>query len=242
LLVGNDDLSNPNNVFTQKCISVMGEMSQFAKQDGFVVGMAPAESYMDPSTSEFDFNLLHNYSEWTELQPNFNYHGRNIYSLLYHQYKTTNTGEETFDFVSFQLYEGYSHAVYNISVLGTHPSTFLSSFVKRVLEGWNITTYTSSSVNIQIPRTRVVIGLANGWADGSKFLLVWPEELVHGYELLKADSINPRGFMFWNIADEGKIVVDKSGTSRPFWMAKGLNSFLHTRSYHSINLTNNTHW
>ena len=211
----------------------MGEMSQLAKQDGYIVGMAPAESYMDPSTSEFDYNLLHNYPEWTELQPNFNYHGRNIYSYLYSQYRTTTSGEDTFDFISFQLYEGYSHAVYNISILGTQPSLYLQSFVEMVLKGWDIATFSSSSISVHVPRTHLVVGLANGWADGNKFLLVWPEELVAGYESLKAAGIHPRGFMFWNIADEGINAVDKSGVSRPFWMARGLNSFLHTRTQYS---------
>ncbi len=84
-------------------------------------------------------------------------------------------------------------------------------------------------MSIAIDRSRLVIGLANGWADGQKFLLVWPDEIVEAYENLKVLGMNPRGFMFWDIADEGVVAVDKSGTSRQFWMAKGLNSFLHTR-------------
>ena len=231
LITGNDDMKNPNNVFTEACIEVMGKMSQFAKSDGFVVSMAPAESYMDPTTTELDNNLLHNYPEWEELQPDFHYHGRNIYAYLLHEYGTTIEGEDTFDFISIQLYEGYSHAVYNMSVLQMNPSAFLESYVPMVLSGWNISRNTSSNaMKIHIDRSRLVIGLANGWADGQKFLLAWPDEFVDGYNNLKSVGMHPRGFMFWDIADEGVAAVDKAGTSRPFWMASGLNSFLHTRS------------
>lgn len=50
------------------------------------------------------------------------------------------TGEEvpTFDFVSIQLYESYSHAVYNVSVLATSPADYLVSFVQTVLAGWEV--------------------------------------------------------------------------------------------------------
>lgn len=52
---GNDDLSSPNNRFTEACLCLMGEMSQLGKADGYVVSMAPAESYLDPTTSHFDY-------------------------------------------------------------------------------------------------------------------------------------------------------------------------------------------
>ena len=60
----------------------MGEMSQMAKRDGYFVTMAPAESYLDPTTSQFDLSLKHNYPEWESLQPNFHYHGRNSYAYM----------------------------------------------------------------------------------------------------------------------------------------------------------------
>lgn len=34
-------------------LDLMGEMSQRAKRDGWVVAMAPMESYLDPYTHEF---------------------------------------------------------------------------------------------------------------------------------------------------------------------------------------------
>jgi hypothetical protein len=72
-------------------------------------------------------------------------------------------------------------------------------------------------------------GLANGWADGTKTLRVWPEEAGAAFAALGAlsSSLLPRGFMFWDIADEGMV---PPGSEREMWMARGLNSFLHTRS------------
>lgn len=228
---GNDELKNPNNVLTMECMHLMGTMSQLGKRAGFVVSMAPAESYMDPTTSRFDHILLHTYPEWEELEPDFHYHGHNSYAFIYSKYGLLGDGSHTFDFVSIQLYEGYSHALYNISIEKVSPSAYLESYVPFVVNGWSIDSpaIDPSTMQIKIPANRLVIGLANGWADNSKFLLVWPEELIGGYEALKRAGIQPRGFMFWDIADEGLSAVASKGDERPFWMARGLNSFLHTR-------------
>ena len=51
---GNDDMNSKYNVFTTECLDLMGEMSQLAKKDGYIVAMAPAESYLDPTTTLFD--------------------------------------------------------------------------------------------------------------------------------------------------------------------------------------------
>lgn len=176
----------------------------------------------------------------------------------------------TFDFVSIQLYESYSHAVYNTTVPSPPQSRvdYLVDFVDMVLHGWEVqlpaTVPQASSaatlndadgnsattvVRIQIAPTQLVIGLANGWADGVKALLLWPEEAGAAYRILQERSRGtgentpvvsdgmpargermsggvPRGFMFWDIADEGAVVA---GTDKQMWMAKGLNRFMHTR-------------
>lgn len=210
---------------------LMGEMSQLAKRSGLIVSMAPAESYMDPSSSIFDHILLHNYPEWEELQPDFHYHGRNPYAYIYEKYGAMEDGTNTFDFVSIQLYEGYSHALYNITISPqVSPSEYLISFVNLVSSGWIIETGNQASEAIvKIPPSQLVIGLANGWADNRKFLLIWPEDLEDGYNALNLAGFNPRGFMFWDIADEGISTMDPSGEMRPFWMARGLNRILRTR-------------
>jgi hypothetical protein len=38
------------NHFTVESLDMMGRLSQLAKSDGFIVAMAPAESYLDPTT------------------------------------------------------------------------------------------------------------------------------------------------------------------------------------------------
>jgi hypothetical protein len=58
---GNDDMNSKYNTFSVDCINLMGEFSQLAKKDGYIVAMAPAESYLDPTTSEFDRKLSHLY-------------------------------------------------------------------------------------------------------------------------------------------------------------------------------------
>ena len=86
------------------------------------------ESYVDLTTSVFDRSLLHEYDEWKTLQPGFAYHGHNVYSYLLDRYAlyTTSQGTQlpTFDFVTIQLYEGYSHAEYNITIDMQSPLTF----------------------------------------------------------------------------------------------------------------------
>ena len=52
-------------------------------------------------------------------------------------------GEEeygtTFDFVTIQLYEGYSHAEYNITRTGSvSPEEYLHRFVHAVTSGWQV--------------------------------------------------------------------------------------------------------
>jgi hypothetical protein len=230
---GNDDLSSPYNYFTTDCLDLMGTMSQLAKKDGYIVSMAPAESYLDVTTGLFDRSLTHNYPEWETLQPNFHYHGRNVYGYLLSSYGQTVTdisfGETipTFDFVSIQLYESYTHAVYNVSILGTSSSDYLIQYIPLLYGGWDVNLSNSSVSHLSIPPTQLVIGLANGWADGTKSLLVWPEEAGVAYQHLEQLNLQPRGFMFWDIADEGRVVA---GTNREMWMASGLNEFLHVRS------------
>jgi hypothetical protein len=113
-LEGNDDMTSPINHFTAKEMAVIGEMSQYAKQDGFIVTMTPAESYFDHTTNNFSLSLSHNLPEWEILQPDFNYRGQNAYALLWSKYGKTYMADkkavDTFDLVTIQIYEGFSHS------------------------------------------------------------------------------------------------------------------------------------
>ena len=56
--------------------------------DGYIVSMAPPESYLDPTTSLYDGYLLHSYPEWEPLVE-FNYHGWNSYAYFLAKFGTT---------------------------------------------------------------------------------------------------------------------------------------------------------
>jgi len=258
---GTDEVENPRNTFTKACLDTMGRISQLAKQNGYLFALAPAESYLDPTTSAFDRNLTHTYAEWDSIVPNFTYHGHNPYAYLLARYgktpviaeagkamtvtereegaavKTVEAAEaavETFDFVTIQLYEGYSHAEYSHSILhesaGEHLRTLIASFAA----GWWVDFSSDDEVGeefssclIKLDTPRLVIGLANGWAGDGKFLLLYPNEVHEAHRKLLEANLAPRGYAFWNILDEGKSSVRRP--EEPVYMAKGLNSFLHIR-------------
>lgn len=51
LTAGADNQSSPINTFTVPCLDLVGQFSQLAQQDGYVVSLVPPESYLDPTTS-----------------------------------------------------------------------------------------------------------------------------------------------------------------------------------------------
>lgn len=214
-----------------------------------------SESYLDPTRSRFDRSLLHQYEEWIPTVPGFHYHGLNTYAYLIDRYGTYGSSSssaldgsssmlsETFDFITIQLYEGYSHAEYNTTQLSVTSlnvtqnqlaSDYITDFVRSVAKGWMIDY--SRDVALQYPRqsrmsipsSRIVIGLANGWAGDGKFFLAYPDQLHLAYQALSDADLQPRGFAFWDILDEGKCSPQKP--SEPVWMAAGLNRFLHVRN------------
>jgi hypothetical protein len=180
--------------------------------------------------------VTHAYPEWSDLQPDFKYHGRNVYAYLLAKYGETvlpvtnsavtdgdgvksnsksndrnheessqsqsqNSGGEeegdttvdTFDFITVQLYEGYSHVQYKTQVLHMSPALVLCDLARRLYNGWNVDfstdreieplSFPSSSssfqsaltqrVRVRVKKTQLVIGLANGWAGDGKFLLLY---------------------------------------------------------------------
>lgn len=153
-----------------------------------------AESYLDPTKNTFDRSLLHNYAEWEPLVPNFNYHGLNTYAYILDRYGISGpSNQRTFDFVTIQLYEGYSHAEYNTTILKQSPAEYVNRWVQKVLAGWVIdysadTELLYPHVNqLVLDRTQLVVGLANGWAGDGKFFLMYPDEVCL-YLILRNDS------------------------------------------------------
>lgn len=107
-LEGNDDVASPYNTFAAPVLDLVGQFSQLAQADGFVVTLVPPESYLDPVTAPtYNRSLLFDYPDgW---QPAFKYHGRNAYALLLAKYGTTTTptaAVPTFDLVMIQVRGG----------------------------------------------------------------------------------------------------------------------------------------
>ena len=79
---------------------------------------------------------------------------------------------------------------------------------------------------IKVPEDKILIGLANGWAN-DKFLFFDKKNIVEGYNYLKKQKKDVRGFMFWDITDEGKISQSNNTEDKsPFYMTKILNKIL----------------
>ena len=221
---GNDNKESTNNYFTYKELDIMGEFSQLLKKEGYIVSMAPPESYLDPTTSEFSLSLLHNYPEWEKEFPDFAYHGKNAYAYLIAKFSIN-----TFDFVSIQLYEGYAHSLYKYERENKTLGEIMDELIGNLTKGYIVDFSKDENSGlekklIKLSEEKIVIGLANGWASG-KFLFIDKEGIVNGYNYLKEKNKDIRGFMFWNIFDEGKIPQSQNtDDKKPFYMAKVLNS------------------
>ena len=217
---GHDDFSNSINKFTFKELDLMGQLSVLLKKNNYIVSMAPAESYLDPFNEEFSLSLLFNHKEWENEVPKFNYHGRNVYAYLIKKF-----GIETFDFISFQFYEGYTHALYKFQREKKFFGDILMEFLSKVKNGF----YVDFSMvkesgfgreKIIIPEDKIVIGLANGWAN-ERFLFVPKNDIISSYKFIKENNYDIRGMMFWDIKDED---IERDG--EPFNMAKIFNEIL----------------
>lgn len=259
---GNDDFASKYNTFTTSCLDMMGQISQLAKRDKYIVAMAPAESYLDPTRPTFDRSLTHTYTEWEPIVPGFAYHGLNTYAYLLVKYGTTedvsssasldcaldSTSEggrqseetslptviPTFDFVTVQLYEGYSHAQYQLFNKKQNAIAYFKTLLGAYYNGYEVDFSQDSELNppmrrelVQVPPQRLVIGLANGWAGDGKFFFISPEEVEEIHAALVRDELAPRGYAYWNMKDEG--LSSPLRPDAPVWFAAGLNKFLKTR-------------
>jgi hypothetical protein len=230
---GHDDVSSPNNHFTVEVLDMIGRVSQLAKRDGYVVSIAPMESYLDPSTSDFNRSCRLTNPEWQPLVPAFTYHGRNVYAYLLARYGRTpfsDAGDaagagagdaDTFDMVMLQLYESYSHFGHAVGMRGEPPAAALVRLVRALRDGWRVNFSADPALGlpdaqIAVPPARLVIGLANAWAepDGPpphKALFVRPGALAPGWAELAAEGAAPRGAGFWSAVHEGDVLRGGGG-------------------------------
>ena len=101
---------------------------------------------------------------------------------------------ESVDAVSVQLYEGYSSACYAL----TRGGASLSAYAQEVAAGLSTKGVTTGADVVRVPREKLLLGFANGWADNEKFIRVEPEDAARAVE-----ALGLRGAMYWVIDEEG---------------------------------------
>ena len=120
-LEGNDSLTSQWNYLSPACARLMADLSSLLHNDGYIVSMAPPESYFDLQTSSFSLylNLTYPTDVWPNADPVFSYHGRNSYAAPYALSPTA------FDFINLQIYETQVSACESVSILN---ATSVTSF------------------------------------------------------------------------------------------------------------------
>lgn len=215
------DDTGKKNVFTQQQMQLIGEMSIAAKQGRYYVSMAPAQSYLDVEEARFDLDVTHA-PVWKR---EFKYHGRNLYAfwlVFYGEAEVEGEKIQTFDWISVQFYEGWSRMGYELAS-GVDFKEYMTDVVEKMERGWEVHFGERGRKVVQVPREKLVIGIANGWASAyppvDKFVLVMPDEIRNWWDSRIA------GTMFWTIAEEGKEVGGEK-----LFMAKELAAILHGKA------------
>jgi len=200
-------------------VDLVVDFSKRARADGYVVGLAPAESYLD-ALSDGAVSLSLNeqpLSPWpADVLPGgtFPYAGRNAYAEVLRRLG----GSDGIDFCSVQFYEGYSRACFETTRRGTPLSEHLVRVARSFADGKSFgvvheaavddDSKKASSFRLVVPPAKLVLGFANGWADGTKFLRGDPGEIVAAFARLRALGLEPRGTMFWVLDEEGAKADD----------------------------------
>jgi len=86
---------------------------------------------------------------------------------------------DTFDFVDIQLYETYNRAFINITLDKQSASSFMINQVNMISEGWmvdfsSVPELEYNSTIVRVPKEKLLIGLANSWADPKKVQIIEP--------------------------------------------------------------------
>ena len=205
-LEGHDDLRSPTNKFSLECLDKMGRISQYAHDNGHCIGIAPPQSYLDLHNRQFSccVNLTHSERPW---HADFHYFGKNVYAYLLAKYQSY------VDFVSIQFYKSYSRAGMSVYYHKMAPSKYLESYVNQLVEMDEAfpvdfdqdPTVGLPSQKVPLPLPKLVLGFANGWAlnMGDKALYFKPKSIQIAYQRLQDAGRAPRGFMFWELGEEG---------------------------------------
>ena len=216
---GHDDVQSPTSKFTMATLDIMADFSVEAKKHGLIVSMAPAESYLDAAAegggvdARFSLDLGLPPRAWTSgphaadddkhlIEANgFRHAGRQCYA-----YVLQRAGVETFDWISVQLYEAYSPFAHDVGRRQRPQREALMTRVAGLVGGYTVTHLPpdKSEYVVRVPPSKVVLGIANQWADGVKFCRVDPSAMREAYEATAARyGEGFLGTMFWTIEEEG---------------------------------------
>jgi chitinase len=203
---GADTKGSPANSFPTDLIELCGTFALAAKRDGYISTMVPPQSYLECGVPRFDpEGSVEHADEWAE---SFAYHGQNTYAPLLAKYA------HGYDLVIIQLYEGFSRAGHAILDQHVEPTTYLTELARNCSAGWEVDfegAYGLQKHTISVPASKLVIGLANGWATqiegGSKFLYIDGEAAGKAFTELGGTS-GLRGFGYWCVpVQAGKCSV-----------------------------------
>lgn len=207
-LEGHDDKQSPTNTFSLECLDMMGCISRMAKERGYLIGVAPPQSYLDTHNSKFSRSVVL-VDEDRHWHNDFHYFGSNVYAYLLAKYG------DYLDLISVQFYESYSRAAMHIygpdqmnaaSYFETYVNELASKNYSIFVEFENDPAIGLSNQWVSLLSSKLVVGLANGWAleTNDKALFVSSDDIEIAYENLRQHGLDPRGFMFWVIGEEGK--------------------------------------
>eukprot|EP00958_Prasinococcus_capsulatus_P009230 scaffold907_cov398-Prasinococcus_capsulatus_cf.AAC.5 len=228
----------------------MGVMSTLAKQDGYIVSLAPPESYLDPrapaAEASFSRSLLLTYPKWERewkkdlganyTEPYFGYHGRNCWAYLVAAYGGLGP-EGTFDFASVQIYESYSHFAYDVQVSNLTISEGILRAAEHYLEGFvvDFSTDTSPKVaalgkqRISVPAEALVLGFIATSGDPHE------DAPAHAYPYKKTFTVMPTEpdsvqRAYGDLAGKGRAprgfmfwcISEEAGSTIPYYLSEGL--------------------
>lgn len=220
------------NTFSVKCLRLMGAISQRAKSAGWLVSLAPPESYFTPATSEFNRTCLAlPIGGW---HPEFRFAGRNAYAFLIAAYgQVPGSQMATFDYVFLQLYESWS-LTHMLVARGEDVGDVLTKIMHGITTGWRVEFSADpslglSSRRVQLKASQVILGLANAWAARNATgpaLFINPSALARAYARIPR-PLRPGGLGFWTIASEGDMAPNGEGRAVPLEYARELGAIVH---------------
>ena len=141
-LEGHDNHEEKTSNLTLDCLQYMIQMTHYAKNDGYIVGMAPPQSYLDVQSDNTTLDLQQQQQLYggpfsTKLHlppllsstwhPEFHYTGYNSYAPLLLSL------HNVIDFISIQFYETWSRATYEINYQNVDPSTYLVQYIEDLV-------------------------------------------------------------------------------------------------------------